>query len=82
MSVPVTQLTVEETHKEFNALADRIAAKYEQLDSGKFGAAGTLALIAKLAVLFTHMSQLCHRLNLSMPAQLHRLPFFKNTFQI
>ena len=37
MSIPVTQLTVEEAHKEFNSLADNIATKYEQLDGGKFG---------------------------------------------
>ena len=37
MSVSVSQLTVEQVHKEFNLLADKIAAKYEQLDSGEFG---------------------------------------------
>ena len=35
MSIPVSQLTVEEAHKKFDSLADRIAAKYEQLDSSK-----------------------------------------------
>ena len=57
MSVPVTQLTVEEAHKEFNTLVDRIAAIYEQLDNGEFGAVGTLAFnakSAKLASLFAH----------------------------
>ena len=49
MSVPVTQLTVEEAHKEFNSLADKIAAKYEQLDSSEFGAVGTLTFNAKSA---------------------------------
>ena len=29
MSAPVSHLTVEETHKEFKSLADKIAAKYE-----------------------------------------------------
>ena len=60
MSVPVSNLTVEEAHKEFNSLADRIAAKYEQLDSREFGAVGTPAFNArsgKLAVLFAHMSK-------------------------
>ena len=55
--------------------------KYAQLDSGKFGAVGTTAFnakSAKLAGLFAHMSQLCQGLNLSMPAQLHRLLFFKH----
>ena len=59
ISVPVSHLTVEEAHKEFNSLVDRIAAKHEQLD---FVAVGTLAFNAKsteLAVLFPHMSQLC-----------------------
>ena len=81
MSTPVTQLTVEEAHKEFNSLADKIAAKYEQLDSNEFRAVGTLsfnAKSAKLASLFTHMRQLCQRLNLPMPTQLHRLPFSKH----
>ena len=29
MSIPVSQFTVEEVHKEFNFLADKITAKYE-----------------------------------------------------
>ena len=37
ISVSVSQLTVGQVHKEFNLLADKIAAKYEQLDSGEFG---------------------------------------------
>ena len=81
MSVPVTQLTIEEAHKEFNSLVDRIGAKSEQLDSSEFGAVGTLAFnmtSAELAVLFACMSQLCQRLNLTMPAELHRLPFIKH----
>ena len=80
MSVPLTQLTVEEAHKEFNYLADRITTKYE---SSKFGAVGILgfnAKSAKLGVLFACMTQLCQRLNLSMSAQLHRLMFFKHFF--
>ena len=59
MSFPVTQLTVEEVHKEFNFLVDRIVAKYDQLDFSEFGAVGTLAFNAKsaeLAALFAHMS--------------------------
>ena len=81
MSIPVSQLTVEQAHKEFNSLADKIAAKYGQLDSSEFGAVGTPAFnakSAKLAVLLASMSQLCPRLNLPMPSQLHRLPFFKD----
>ena len=71
MSVPVSHLTVEEAHKEFISLADKITAKYEQLDSSKFGTFGTPAFNARsaeLARLFAHMSQLCARLNLPMPA--------------
>ena len=81
MSIPVSQLTVEQAHKEFNSLADKIAAKYEQLESGEFGAAGTPAFNAKsgeLASLFAHISQICQRLNLPVSAQLHRLLFFKH----
>ena len=80
MSIPVSQLTVEQAHEDFNSLADKIAAKYEQLDSGEFGAVGTTAFnvkSAELAVLFAHMMQLHQRLNLLMPEQLQRLPFFK-----
>ena len=58
---------------------DKIVAKYEQLESGKFGAVGTPAFnvkSVKLVSLFAHMSQLCQTLNLPMPAQLHRLLFF------
>ena len=41
MSIPLSQLTVQHTQKEFNSLADKIAAKYEQLDSSRFGTVGT-----------------------------------------
>ena len=37
MPKPVYLLTVQEAHKEYNSLTDQIRAKYEQLDSGKFG---------------------------------------------
>ena len=61
MATLVTQLTIEEAHKEFSSLPDKIAAKYVQLDSGEFRAVGIPAFNAKskLAVLFAHMSQLC-----------------------
>ena len=81
MSIPISQLTVEQSHKEFNSLADKIAAKYEQINTSEFEAVSISAFnakSAKLASLFTYMSQLCQRLNLSMPAQPHRLPFFKH----
>ena len=66
MSIPVSQLKGEQAHKEFNSLTDKIAAKYEQLDSRKLRAVGIIAFNAnstELAVLFAHMSQLCQRLN-------------------
>ena len=37
MSVPVSQLRVQQAHKEFNSLVDKIAFKYEQLDSHGLG---------------------------------------------
>ena len=79
--VPVHQLTVAQAHQEFTKLVDQISAKFTELDSGEFGAVGTPAFDAKmrdLAVLFARMSQLCGRLGLSIPAHLHRPPFFKH----
>ena len=60
MPKPVYLLTVQEAHKEYNSLTDQIRAKYEQLDSGKYGAVGTLAFNAEaceLANLLAHVSQ-------------------------
>ena len=54
---------------------------YKPAANREFGAVGTPAFDAKmreLAVLFAHMSQLCQRLGLSIPAHLHRPPFFKH----
>ena len=54
-------MTVQEAHKEYNSLTDQIWAKYEQLDSGKYGAIGTPSLNAEacdLANLLAHVSQL------------------------
>ena len=79
--IPVGQLTVAQAHQEFTKLVDQISAKFAQLDSGEFGAVGTPAFNAKmheLAVSFAHMSQLCQRLGLPVPAHLHRPPFFKH----
>ena len=64
---------------EYNSLTDQIWAKYEQLDSGKFGAFGTLALKAKaceLANLLALVSQLCHKLNLPPPKDMYWPMFF------
>ena len=41
MSTPVNHLTVEQAHKELKSLVDKIAAKFEQLESGEFGTFGT-----------------------------------------
>ena len=67
LAMPNQLLTMQEAHKKYNSLTDQIWAKYEQLDSGEFGAVGTLAFnleACKLANLLGHISQLCQRLNL------------------
>ena len=47
MPKPVSLLTVQEAHKEYSSLTDQIRAKYDQLDSGKFGSPGTPAFDAE-----------------------------------
>ena len=47
MPKPVYLMTVQEAHKEYNSLTDKIRAKYEQLDSGEFGSPGTPAFDAE-----------------------------------
>ena len=74
-------LTVQEAHKEYNSLMDQIQAKYEQLDSGEFGAVETPAFNAeacKLANLLAHVTQLCQKLSLPPPKELYRPTFFKH----
>ena len=74
-------MTVQEAHKEYNSLTDHIRAKYEQLDSGEYGAVGTPAINAaacELANLLAHVSQLCQKLNLLTPKELYRPTFFKH----
>ena len=81
MPKPVSFFTVQEAHQEYSSLTDQIRAKYEQLDSGKFGSPGTPAFDAEaceLANLLAHVSQLCQRLNLPMPKELYRPTFFKH----
>ena len=81
MPKPVFLMTVQEPHKEYNSLTDQIWAKYEQLDSGKYGAVGTSAFNAEahvLANLLAHVSQLCQKLNLLTPKELYRPTFFKH----
>ena len=62
MSKPVFLMTVQEAHKEYSSLMDQIHTKYEQLDSGKYGAVGTPAFNAEaceLANLLACVSPLC-----------------------
>ena len=73
MPKPVFLMTVQEAHKEYNSLTDLIQAKYEQLDSGEYG-----AVACELANLLAHVSQLCQKLNLSPPKELYRPTFFKH----
>ena len=86
MPKPVSLLTVQEAHKEYSSLTDQISAKYEQLDSGKFGSPGTPTFDAEaceLANLLAPVSQLCQRLNLPMPkeiVQAHVLQALKTLF--
>ena len=70
MPKPVYLMAVQEAHKEYNSLMDKIRAKYEQLDSGKFGSPGTPAFDAEaceLAHLLACVSKLCTKLNLPPP---------------
>ena len=81
MPKPVFLMTVQEAHKEYNSLTDQICAKYEQLDSGEYGAVGAPAVNAEaceLANLLAHVSQLCQKLNLLTPKELYRPMFSKH----
>ena len=81
MPKPVYLMTVQEAHKEYNSLTDKIRAKYEQLDSGEFGSPGTPAFDAEaceLAHLLAHVSKLCQKLNLPPPKELYRPTVFKH----
>ena len=81
MPKPVYLMTVQEAHKEYNSLMDKIRAKYEQLDSGEFGSSGTPVFDAEaceLANLLAHLSELCIKLNLPPPKELYRSTIFKH----
>ena len=81
MPKPVSLMTVQEAHKECNSLIDQIRAKYQLLDSGECGSVGTPAFNAKcskLAHLMARMSELCKHLNLPMPKEFHKPPYFKH----
>ena len=84
MPKPVYLLTVQEAYKEYNFLMDQIWAKYELIDSGKFGAVGTPAFNAEaceLRNLLAHVSQLCQKLNLPPPKELYKSTFFNAFFK-
>ena len=81
MPKPAYLLTLQEAHKEYNSLTDQIRAKYEQLDSGEYGAVGTPAFnteACELANLLAHVSQLCQKLSLPTPKELYRPTFFNH----
>ena len=81
MPKPVYLMTVQEAHKEYSSLLDKIRAKYEQLDSGEFGSPGTQVFDAEaceLAYLLAHVSELCIKLNLPTSKELYRPMVFKH----
>ena len=81
MPKPVYLLTVQEAHKEYNSLTDQIRAKYEQLDSGEYGAVGTPAFnteACELENLLACVSQICQKLNLLPPKEFYRPTLFKH----
>ena len=81
MATPVGNLTVDEAHTEFSKLIDQITTIDEKLKLGEFGEATSAPFIVKvqeLASLFACISQLCQRLNIPMPKQLWRMPYFKH----
>ena len=67
-------LIVQEAHKEYNSLTHQIRAKYEQLDSGDYGAVGTPAFNAEAC----ELANLLAHVNLPPPKELYRLTFFKH----
>ena len=74
-------MTMQEAHKEYSSLMDKIRAKNEQLDTAKFGSPGTPAFDAEaceLANLIAHVSELYKKLHLPMPKELYRPTFFKH----
>ena len=75
MPKPVYLMTVQEAHKEYNSLTNKIRAKYEQLDSGELGSPGTPAFDAEaceFANLLAHVSELCKKLSLPPAKELYR----------
>ena len=81
MATLVGNLTVNETHAEFSKLIDQLTTIDEKLKLGEFGEATSAPFITKvqeLASLFARISQLCQWLNIPMPKQLWRMPYFKH----
>ena len=81
MPKPVYLMIVQEAHKEYNSLTDKIMAKYEKVDSGKFESPGTPSFDAEacvLAHLLARVSVLCIKLNLPTPKELYRPTVFKH----
>ena len=50
-------MTVQEAHKEYNSLTDQIWAKYEQLDSGKYGTLHKTEPADSKGIIQTHVLQ-------------------------
>ena len=81
MPKPVYLMTVQEAHKEYNSLTDKIRAKYKQLDSGEFGSPGNPAFDAEaceLDNLLARVSELSIKLILPTPKELYRSTVFKH----
>ena len=78
MPKPVYLLTVQEAHKEYNSLTDKIRAKYEQLEFGSPGTPAFDAEACELAHLLARVSELCQKLNLTPPKELYRPKVFKH----
>ena len=72
MPKPVYLMTVQEAHKEYNSLTDKIRAKYEQLDSGNLAPQHLMLEACELAHLLAHVSKLCIKLNLPTPKELYK----------
>ena len=81
MPKPVFLMTVQGAHQEYGSLTDKVQAKYEQLDSGKFESPGTPVFDAEaceLANLLARVSELWQKLHLLMLKELYRPMFFKH----
>ena len=73
-------MTVQEAHKEYNSLTDKIRAKYEQLDSGEFGSPGTPAFDAEACELAHLLACVSEPANSKGIIQAHGLQALKTLF--